>query len=333
MSLVVCVLPVLLFLAFLFLLDSFKLVVKRFLVYSLLWGICSAGIAYFFNSFLIDQVAIDFKTVSRFIAPFTEEFLKATLILTMVYKKRIGFMIDAAIYGFAIGAGFSLLENLLYLKAMADQSMIMWIIRGFGTAFMHGGCTAMFAVIYLGGKSRSVSIPVILFISILCVYLIHSGFNHFYTDPLFQTIGIVMLMPLIFIMIFRYNEIQLRKWLEIEFNSEVELLGMIKMGKFLSTKSGEFLESIKTRFSSLEIFDMYCYLSIYLELSIKAKRNLLLKESGFEVIIESEIQSKLAELKQLKKQIGKVGELTLTPLIRMNYRDLWKLNSLKENSI
>jgi len=328
MGLLTCVLPVLLFLVFLFLLDSFKLVVIRFLVFSLLWGICSAALAYFFNSFLIEHMAIDFKTVSRYIAPLLEEFLKAALILFMVYKKRIGFMIDAAIYGFAIGAGFSLVENILYMSAMADQNMIIWIIRGFGTAFMHGGCTAMFAVIYLGGKSRNVSIPVIFSISILGAYIIHSGFNHFYADPLFQTIGIIMLMPLLFIMIFRYNEVQLRKWLEIEFNSEIELLGMIKRGQFLSTKSGEYLASIKSKFSGLEIFDMHCYLSIYLELSIKAKRNLMLKESGFSVIIENDIKNKLTELKQLRKQIGKVGELTLSPLIRMNYRYLWKLNSL-----
>lgn len=331
MGLLVCVLPVLLFLAFLFLLDSFKLVVRKILVFSLIWGILSATMAYFINTFTIEHSTIGIKTFSRYIAPFLEEFLKSALILFVVYKKRIGFMIDAAIYGFAVGAGFSLLENILYVSAMGDQDIIIWIIRGLGTAFMHGGCTAMFAVIYLGGKSRDVSTPLILFTSILCAYAIHSGFNHFYADPLFQTIGIIMLMPFIFVLIFRYNEVQLGKWLEIEFNSEIELLGMIKKGQFLSTKSGQYLASLKSKFSGLEIFDMHCYLSIYLDLSIKAKRNLMLKESGFPVIIENDVKDKLTELRQLRKQIGKVGEITLSPLIRMNYRDLWKLNSLSVN--
>lgn len=331
MSLLVCALPVLLFLSFLFFMDSFKLVVKQILLISLLWGILSAVIAYFFNTFFMDNSEIGLKTFSRYIAPLIEEFIKSALILFLVFKKRIGFMIDAAIYGFAIGAGFSLAENIFYLNAMESQNIIIWIIRGFGTAFMHGGCTAMFAVIFLGGKSRSVSTLLTLFIAVLSAYSIHSGFNHFYTNPLFQTIAIILFMPAIFIGIFRFNEIQLSKWLEIEFNSEIELLGMIKRGQFLSTKSGQYLESIKSKFTGLEIFDMHCYLSIYLELSIKAKRNLMLKESGFSIIIENDVKDKLAELRQLRKQIGKVGEITLSPLIRMNYRDLWKLNTLIVN--
>ncbi len=327
MGLLVCVLPVLLFLSFLFFMDSFKLVIKKILLISLFWGVFSAIIAYFLNTFLIDS-GIEFKSYSRYIAPFIEEFIKSTLILFLVYKKRVGFMIDAAVYGFAIGTGFSLAENILYINAMENQNIIIWIIRGFGTAFMHGGCTAMFAVIYLGGKSRQVSNIFILTTAFLCAYAIHSGFNHFYTNPLIQTIVIILCMPLIFIGIFRYNEIQLSKWLEVEFNSEIELLGMIKRGQFLSTKSGQYLESVKSRFTGLEIVDMHCYLSIYLELSIKAKRNLMLKESGFSTIIENDVKDKLAELRQLRKQIGKVGEITLSPLIRMNYRDLWKLNTL-----
>lgn len=329
MGLLVSILPVALFLVFLFLLDSFKLVLKRYLFYSLLWGVISAGVAYFLNSFLFEQFSVSFKTVSLYIAPFSEELLKSLFILWISYKKRVGFMIDAAIYGFAIGAGFSLVENFLYLNTIADGNIIIWIIRGFGTAFMHGGCTALFAVILIGGKSRNVSTLATVAFSLLAAYFIHSAFNHFYIDPIIQTLGIIIVLPVVFILIFRYNEIQLRSWLEIEFSSEIELLNMINKGQFLSTRSGEYLASLISRFSGEAILDMYCYIRIYLELSIKAKRNVMLKESGFPVIIEIDIENKLRELSQLRKQIGKVGELTLSPLIRMNYRDLWKLNTLK----
>ena len=73
---------------------------------------------------------------------------------------------------------------------------------------------------------------------------------------------------------------------------------------------------------------MYCYIALYLELSIKAKRNLMLKENDFPIIVEDDLQPKLKELAQLRKQIGKIGELAISPLIRMNYRNLWKLNQL-----
>jgi hypothetical protein len=56
---------------------------------------------------------------------------------------------------------------------------------------------------------------------------------------------------------------------------------------------------------------------------------MMLRENGFPPIREDDMEEKLQELHALKKQIGKVGEITLAPLIRMNYRDLWKLSMLK----
>ena len=106
------------------------------------------------------------------------------------------------------------------------------------------------------------------------------------------------------------------------------MLNMIHNGEFSSSKAGQYLKSLKEQFASETILDMYCYIELYLELSIKAKRNLMLKENDFQIIIEADLPSKLQELAQMRKQIGRVGEMALEPLIRMNYRNLWKLNQL-----
>ena len=321
--------PVILFLVFLFLMDSFKLVLKKYLVFAILWGISAAIIAYYINTFFTEQIKLKFEILSQYLAPANEEIIKALFIFLIIYKKRVGFTIDAAIYGFAVGAGFALIENIFYLKISTEANLLIWIIRGFGTAIMHGGCTALFAVILISSKNRNSSNLLNIGIALFTAYIIHSAFNHFYIEPIFQTLGILIILPIIFVLIFKRNEKQLQDWLEIEFNSEIELLDMINKGQFLETRSGEYLSSLKSRFPGETILDMYCYIRIYLELSIKAKRNVMLKENGFPVIIENDIGDKLKELNQLRKQIGKVGELTLSPLIRMSYRDLWKLNSLK----
>lgn len=330
MGLIVCTFPVVLFLVFLFLLDSFKLVQKSTLLKCMIWGVLCATAAYFLNTFLLAKLSISFETYSAYFAPFLEELLKASFILGMIYKKRVGFMIDGAIYGFAIGAGFSLVENVYYLKSLTDPNLIIMLVRGFGTAFMHGGCTALFSVMLIGAKSRNNSSVLIIPLGLLVSYAIHATFNNFLINPVLQTLGIILVLPAVFILLFKYNETQLQNWLEIEFYNEIELLYMMKRGQFLSTKSGAYVASLKSRFSGETILDMYCYIQLYLELSIKAKRNVMLKESGFPPIMEEDLQEKLTELAQLRKQMGKVGELTLSPLIRMNYRDLWKLNSLKD---
>ncbi|HBL75669.1 MAG: hypothetical protein A2W90_17255 [Bacteroidetes bacterium GWF2_42_66] len=329
MELAFSILPAILFLLFLFLLDSFKLVLQKYLVFSVCWGVASAGLAYYTNNLILAFSSVKFEIFSQYVAPGTEELIKSLFVFLIIFQKRAGFLIDAAIYGFAIGTGFALVENILYLKSTTDPNLLIWIIRGFGTALMHGGCTALVAVILIGAKNRNSSFPANTALALVAAYIIHSAFNHFYIDPLLQTLGIIIVLPFIFILIFRKNEIQLQNWLEIEFSSEIELLNSINKGQFLSTRSGEYLASLKSRFSGETILDMFCYIRIYLELSIKAKRNLMLKENDFPLIQEPDIEEKLTELGELRKRIGKVGEITLSPLIRMNYRDLWKLNLLK----
>ncbi|MEN6453885.1 MAG: PrsW family glutamic-type intramembrane protease [Prolixibacteraceae bacterium] len=321
--------PVIFFLIFLALLDSFKLVIKRYLFGAILWGFASAVSAYYVNTCILSFQQINLSALSRYLAPATEEIIKSSFIFLIIAKKRVGFMIDGAIYGFAVGTGFALFENIFYLNANHDPNVFLWIIRGFGTAIMHGGCTSLFSLIVINSKNRNKFNMAHLIMGFLVAYCIHSAFNHFYIDPIAQTIGIIILLPFVFILIFRYNEKQLQNWLEIEFNSEVELLTMINKGQFLRTRSGEYLASLKNKFPAEIIVDMYCFIRIYLELSIKAKRNVMLKENGFPIIIEKDLGEKINELAELREQIGKVGELTLSPLIRMNYRDLWKINSLK----
>lgn len=322
-------LPAFLFLIFLFVLDSFKLVLIRFILLALGWGVLCTVIAYYLNNLLVWQLSLTFNSLSIYLAPATEELLKIVFIIVLIKLKRIGFMIDAVIYGFAVGAGFALAENVFYLYTNNDPNLLVWIIRGLGTSIMHGGCTALFALIVVGVKSRNSLQIVHFFLAFVVAYLIHSVFNHFFITPILQTAGIVIILPLLFITIFNINERQLQNWLEIEFANEVELLKMINKGQFLNTKAGEYLNSLKTKFKGEVILDMYCFISLYLELSIKAKRNIMLKESGFEAIVEPDLQRKLYELRQLRKQIGKTAEITLSPLIKLNYRSLWKLKILE----
>jgi RsiW-degrading membrane proteinase PrsW (M82 family) len=323
------ILPVLLFLVFLFLMDSFKLVQKKQVGLAIIWGCVCTLISYLVNTFLQDKTGAAFEYLSRYLAPAVEELLKAGFLFFLICKKRIGFMVDAAIYGFAIGTGFALCENLFYVYSLSDTSMLTWIIRGFGTAVMHGGCTALFAIIYIGAKSRDRMVVPRILAGLALAYVIHALFNHFYVHPVIQTLVILVSLPVLFILVFKRNEILLRDWMELELSSEVALLKMIRQGHFSASRAGKFLGSLKDRFSGEVIFDMYCYLQLYLELSLKAKRNIMLRENGFPVEPEAGIGNKLAELKALHKRIGPVGEIALSPLIRMSYRDLWKLNLLQ----
>ncbi len=318
-------LPVLLFLGVLILLDSYRLVRPSLLAMVFLSGSAATLAAYLANSQLALLTGLPDHFSSRYIAPVVEESLKASVLLLLIVWGKVGFMIDAALYGFAAGAGFAFAENIYYLTAIAEPDLIFLTIRGFGTAIMHCGTTALLGVIVLGERGAGKKLPAGLIPGLLLAVLIHSAFNHFYLHPLVQAILVVILIPVSLVLIFQFNEKQLRKWLELEFFSEAQLLAQMMKGEFSDSKSGRYLTRMKEHFAPETIVDMYCYISLYLELSVKSKRNLLLSECGLPVVKEPGLDEKRKEFFHLRKKLGKSGELALSPLLKLKYRDLWKL--------
>src|SRR5271155_5514777 len=146
--------PVLCFLAVLLYLDSYKLVSIRAVIAVVACGLVVAGVCYFVNAYLIGIAGIDVTLYSRYVSPVVEELGKALVIVALIRAHRIGFLVDAAIFGFAIGAGFAIVENIYYQHLIPDAGLGIWIVRGFGTAIMHGGTTAIFAMMGLAILER-----------------------------------------------------------------------------------------------------------------------------------------------------------------------------------
>ena len=330
MKIIISLLPVLIFLLLLIYLDSFKLIKKQIIIACLIWGMLSAGFAYFANTYLLQKVySLNIPFLSDMIAPVIEETLKMLLLIFLIKKNKIGFIIDGAIYGFAIGAGFSIIENIFYLDTLTSNNILLWIVRGFGTAIMHGGTISIMAIIVMNSINRKKSIFKAFILGWLIAIAIHYLFNLFMFVPVITTLTILIILPLIMMIIFEVSENSLRTWLDIEFDSEVKLLRMIKKGKLSETKSGSYLLSIKHHFSKVIVFDMLSYISLYLELSIRAKSNLLLKETGLPVKKISDLDSRLKELKSLRRNIGRTGLAAISPILKMSRKNLWKLTMLE----
>src|ERR1700733_2889367 len=140
-------LPVLMFLAVLSVLDSYKLVSLRTVGLALAAGAVAAGACYGINSVIFRQFPTLQDQYIRFGAPVVEELAKGAFWVLLIATARVAFMVDSAICGFAIGAGFALVENISYLVALSGRSLGVWMLRGFGTAVMHGGVAAIGAFI------------------------------------------------------------------------------------------------------------------------------------------------------------------------------------------
>jgi len=328
----VSLLPVFFVLLALILLDSFKLVRFRFVVIAILAGCLAAEAAYLINTYLIHHLELETTILRRYAAPVIEEIFKAAFVVYLMRSSRIGFMVDAAIFGFAVGSGFSFIENVYYLHSVHDANILLWIIRGFGTAVMHGGTTALFAIITKTLVDRNSVYPAISYVpGFLLAVCLHSFFNHFLLGPVLTTMGQLIVLPLSVLIVFRRSEGSLRNWLEVGFDTDMAILEMIETGNIAETKIGKYLESLQSRFRGVVVADMLCYVRIHLELTIRAKGLLIMRESGFQIKPDQEIREKLAELKFLEKSIGKTGSLALSPFLHMSGRDLWQLYMLDES--
>ncbi|MCH5378028.1 MAG: PrsW family intramembrane metalloprotease, partial [Planctomycetes bacterium] len=151
-------LPVCIFLVVLVWMDSYKLVRLRAVLAVIAVGGLTAWLAMYLNGWLVGSLGWPFQTYSRYLAPVVEETLKATVVVYLFRTNRVGFLVDAAIMGFAVGAGFALVENFHYLQQLSSAHIAVWIVRGFSTAIMHGGVTAMFAVISQALTERQMKI-------------------------------------------------------------------------------------------------------------------------------------------------------------------------------
>lgn len=326
----IVIVPVLIFLAGLFLLDSFKLVKPGAILISLFFGCIIAFTAYLINHWLLTSIKIDPVYFQRYAAPFIEESLKFTFLVFIIKSNKVGFAVDSAIIGFSVGAGFSVIENLYYLQFVPESNLLIWLIRGFGTAILHGGTVSLAAIISKNICEWKNNTNILNFIPGLSMaIIIHSLFNFFLLTPVLSTLLILILFPILLYISFESSEKLLKKWLGIGFDSDVQILEMIRSGKVLNSRIGDQLIALKSKISGEILADILCYMRIFVELSINAKGTLLMKESGFRVKRNIDIENKFREFEYLKKSIGRTGILIVRRFLHTTSRDLWQIYMLQ----
>jgi RsiW-degrading membrane proteinase PrsW (M82 family) len=327
----VSLLPIFLFLGALVVIDSYKLVALRAVLLAVGAGVAAAVVSYGVNVWLQPALGMELSLYSRYVAPGLEETLKAAYIAYLMARSRVGFVVDAAIFGFGIGAGFAFLENLYYLQVNPEASIWTWIVRGFGTAVMHGGATAIFAMVARALHNRVDAFRVSLLLPGLVVaILLHSFYNHFILQPLLATGLIVLVFPYVAMAVFRQSERDTRNGVGSGFDTDQELLRAMRAGRMSDTPVGTYLRSLRERFSPEVIVDMLCLLRLRAELGIRAKGLLMMREAGFEPEPTAGVRDTFEELRYLEKSIGRTGMLAIHPFIHTSTRDLWQLNLLDE---
>lgn len=249
--------------------------------------------------------------------PIVEEMCKGGIVLLLILRRRIVFFAEALCYGAAVGAGFALCENLTYALYNTEMTEMMFAFRGFGTALLHMGCTALFA---------ATALSVSKYVAILPGAFIHYLYNMFLLPEFLQLLITVVFFLCLFVAISTYNDRRIYKWMDYSITDDVKLLVAIHEGRLTETPAGKYLLKIQKHFDSEVFFDMVCYVQLYLEILIRGKSRMLLEQSGMAEPLtreqQEETESMKRELLALHKNIGTIGVQILSPILRYNAEDL-----------
>jgi RsiW-degrading membrane proteinase PrsW (M82 family) len=331
LAVAVGVLPVALFLGALVLIDSYKLVRPRAVLLSVAAGAAAAIVSYGINVVFRPALGLDFVPYSMYVGPVVEESLKATFVVYLLRRNKVGFVVDAAIHGFGIGTGFAFVENLYYLRVIPDATLWTWIVRGLGTAIMHGGATAIVAMVSRTLQNRGDAFRLWHVLPGLGVAVVlHSLYNHFLLHPLLATALIVLVVPYLSIFVFQRSERATKAWVGTGFDTHVELLRVVRSGQVSASPVGRYLTTLRSRFAPEVIVDMMCLLRLRAELAIRAKAVLLMREAGFDAPRDPSLKDTLDELRYLERSIGKTGLRALHPFLDTDIRDLWQVQMLSD---
>ena len=338
MSFAVALFPVVLYIFVVYTLDNFSLVGIRDLV--LLVGAGLLAAASCFGLFRLTDPFVS-ERVSDYLYPILEEAVKALPLWWLARRKKIAFFIDSVICGAAVGGGFSILENVLYLL-MGNLGIGTALFRGLEVALIHMGCSAIVAVALmftvrllerrharLPVKKSDITMSLFLFFVAAILHILH---NYLHPDPLLQFVVVFGSLGGLLVWVYQYDGDMIHRWLDRGLDKQVALMMDIQQGHLGETKTGQFLLSIKENFPAEVYFDIICYVQLYIELAVAAKSRFMTREAGLDEPLDEAARSRYreqyAEFKDLEKALGKSARMTVAPVVKFYPADRKALEEL-----
>jgi RsiW-degrading membrane proteinase PrsW (M82 family) len=334
----VALIPVLVLLAVFVWLDAFELMNFREILMLLVLGGFSAIAVYPISGRLIDTLPIGFSGYSRFIAPWIEEASNGIVMIGLFWFNRIGYKLDAVISGFAIGAGFSVVENVIYLTIFPQYGTGTWLVRGLGTAVMHGTTLAILAAIAHELAERETRASAADFDFNLLWFLpgyviavaLHTTFNQFPDRPMLAMMGAVIFAPVAVLAIFHFGTAEAERWLVAECTAHQAQLATLKAGQWPEGPSGNKIAALAERLPPEGAKRIRRYWELQAWLVVEAEKAMMEEAAGDVSLDEDQVRAAFAELEGLRRALGKSTSTALKALLPFSRNDYWEVSELRQ---
>jgi RsiW-degrading membrane proteinase PrsW (M82 family) len=334
----VALIPVLVLLAVFVWLDAFALMSLKEVLLLLLAGAVGALLAWPVSGRLLDTLPIGFSLYSRFVAPWIEEAIKAAIMIALFRINRIGYKLDAVISGFAIGAGFSVVENMFYLTIFPEYNTGTWLVRGFGTAIMHGTTLAILAAIAHEFAERETREAAADFDFSLLWFVpgygiavaLHTGFNQFGSRPLLAMLLAVVVAPVALVAILSLGTAEAHRWLVAENAEHRAQLETLRAGRWPEGPAGKKIAALASRLDEESAKRVRRYWELQAWLVAEAEETMLEEAAGDAEFDPAAVRATVAELEGLRKALGRSTFAALKALLPFSRNDHWEVAELKQ---
>jgi hypothetical protein len=258
--------------------------------------------------------------------------------LALFRLNRIGYKIEAVISGFAIGAGFSVVENIFYLTLFPYYNAGTWLVRGLGTAVMHGATLAILAAIAHELSERETRaaagdfhfhlwwfVP-----GYLAAVALHTAFNQFPQQPLLAMMGAVLLAPLAIIGIFYFGSSEAQRWLVSESAAHRAQVEALRAGKWPDNPAASRVAALAGRLGPDGEKRIRRYWELQAWLVAEAEEAMMEEVAGDAEFDSTEIRAAIAELDGLKRALGRSSFTAMNALLPFSRNDRWELAELRQ---
>jgi RsiW-degrading membrane proteinase PrsW (M82 family) len=298
----------------------FMWVIRKFDLYAtgtfrLVAACLFAGVFAFFVALLINDAMLENEIVTLEIfqwvtAPIIEEILKSLFLIYLIRRKDFHFFVDGAIYGFAVGIGFAIIENGYYLYNNPRAVLGIAIARVLSTNLVHASGSALIGISL--GIARFEKPPKSILYALggyVAAMVLHMGYNYLVTTLnssllLLYAAGVGFGAGIVIYFMIRRGLADEKKYIEEKLVEETTVTaGETAIVNRLS-ESSKILAPLSKKFGPKKAQQVGQFLTLQAHLGIKRKMVEKLPDPKMRQGVEAEMAEIRTEMDVLRRSVG-----------------------------
>lgn len=326
LSLLVAIAIPLLFLSLVWRLDLYASVTRRALIVCIAWGFLAFALSYGINTLFVRRFAVGVMLV--IVAPIVEELIKSLVLVYYVRRADFTYFVDGAIYGFAVGTAFAILETPYYLITF-QSGLALSLMRSFSTSLMHGSTSALVGVAL--GKmrfGRQLTRIASLIIGWGAAISVHILFNRLISQPLsslvlLQALCIGLGGVLLTVLLIHQGLREERRWLHESLGLQLGVSNGEAAVVQQLTDLSDLLKPIELRFGAEKRQKVEQFLRLQAQIGLKHKVQAMTPDPALRGELANQISAVRQQVDALRKEVGVYCLIYVRSLLPPDIESLW----------